>query len=173
MQRVFIQVATNDELRSASGMNWLWRGLRAGIDFVVGSEAFRTAYDNASTPQSAISMVTGKSWPTIAAQLRLQGIDPDLWIQSLAQDLGTSTENLTDMQINDAFNKAQSNAKDPSQAMWLWAGLGVLILAGGGILGGTKGGRRFARRTAGRFHAARRYRQVGRGYARRGRARRR
>ena len=132
-------------------------------NLAIGCDLFATSWNHSSTPDAAIANATGKSKEQLAAELRLAGIDPDVYFAMLGQSLPDQlTADATDT-VNNALADAQLGASDGSQRLWLFAGLGLIMLMGLGY-GGRRGMRRAGHAAASRFRAYRKRRHAARAY---------
>lgn len=160
----FMAVYENASGKSTS--SFLTSVLAKGIKLLVGIDAFKAAWKREPTVQDSVAAANGMSPSQLAAQLRMNGIDPDEYYDALGNGLGDNIDQMDSAQINDVLAKAQAQAADPKQSLWLWAviGIGIMALTGYGARKGIRKGfrrlghrvRHYGARIRGRFRGRRR-----------------
>lgn len=144
--------------------SWLTKGLQLLSSVVLGLNTFKAAYKNAPDPASALAAASNTTVDQLRAKLRLAGIDPDVYFDTLSNNIDAAggIDNVNAETINSASATAQNQSQDSSQRMWLMAGIALVLVLGLGSR--TRAGRRATRWAAGHF--SRRWRGR-RGYRRR------
>lgn len=166
--RVYEHVATGNKQGSSS-----WDDIMPFIEGVastaarvlVSKDIFNEVWRSAPTVQTALADMSNMSPEGYSAALRGDGYNPQRYYDELGNLLGESASaSWTEGEINAAVSQAEAQSKDPSANMWLFAGVGLLImLAMGGANTGMRRGRKFRGRKFGfmrkpRYRSARRRR---------------
>lgn len=127
--KTFLQVANPEDIKGTS--SWLKQAIRAAINLVVGIDAFKSSYKGAPSVREAIAIASGLTPEQLDTKLRVSGKDPNVWYDTVQSSLGTDISGQTVDEINAKLAAADTVAADPMQQMWLWAGIGLLVLLGG------------------------------------------
>jgi len=141
--QTFLQVQ-EEGTATKSTSSLLTKAIGLGLKFLVGADAFKSAWNNAPTSRSGIAIATNQTPEQLDAQLRLSGIDPNTYYDSLGRRLGDNIgAGMGAADLNGHLVEAQKDAKDSSQMNWLWAAGGLLLLL---AFSRTGRGRKLARR---------------------------
>lgn len=143
MEKMMLAVEDTSALKGTSGFN-IWKGLRTGVNafsrHVIGMDIFKSSYLNMPT-EEALPASVGMDKAKFDAQLRLDGINPDVYYAAVAKNLG-QVQDMSAEEINQGLALSEVEAADPGQKQWLWLAAGLILVLGLGGFGSRGRGRR-------------------------------
>lgn len=137
-----------DTIGAKGTSSWLTKAVKLGINLLSGIDVFKESWKRNEDPATAVAQSVGQSVQQIAANLRLQGVDPDTFFDKLGIVFPDNIDAMSADEINKTLGQVQNESEDPEQKMWLWALVGIVLLMVTGA-SGTRGGRRLLRRYRG------------------------